>query len=279
MASTALWLLSSALLLSAGVFGPVMGRRGRSLPAVGVAAVALAAILGAAAGLFVRGAANRAWLGAAAADALALLAIGGLAGEIWLLSSKGSPRYDAASGASYLSVALLGLLLAGAAWMADPVASSVPEAGAWTFALRNVLAGLGTGVWIPALAATLIWTLRGDLATPAEGFDPALPPGLHGMKGRAGDPGRAVALAGYPLLTAAWLAGGVWNVLSYAAPWRAAPAELWLLAAWTFGAAYFHATSGWRPLRIPRWVALALAVAAAAAGIAAALTAASLGSG
>lgn len=276
MASVLLWLISSIVLLAAGALGLILMRRGRRLPTAAIAGAIGVATAGSAAGLVVRAAAYGTWPGVAAADALALLALGGLMGEIWQLRRR-TEAYAATLPACCLSLAMSGLLLVGAGWLADQVPAAVPQAASALFAARNVLAGLGLGAWIPALAGTFAWTLRGAFATPAELLDPALPPRLHGMTGRAGDPGRAVALAGYPLLTAAWLLGGAWSVLSYATPWRAVPGELWLAAAWAFGAAYFHATSGWRPLRVARWAVLLLATAVVVSAVAAALSAASLG--
>ncbi len=85
-----------------------------------------------------------------------------------------------------------------------------------------------------------------------------------------------MALAAFPLLTAALLVGGIGDLLAFAAPWRAVAGELWVFAAWCMAAAYLHATSGWRPLRVPSWLPVTLAAATLAAGVAAALAAASL---
>jgi len=165
------------------------------------------------------------------------------------------------------AVVLAGLSTQGAA-------ASAPHADAWTFILRNVLAGAGLAAWIPALAASFLWAVRSG--APAEVVDPLLPPDAHGMRGRMGDPGRAIALAAFPLLTAALLLGSIGDLLAFAAPWRAVPGELWVLAAWCMGAAYLHATSGWRPLRLPAWLPVSLAAAVLAAGVAAVLAAASV---
>lgn len=151
---------------------------------------------------------------------------------------------------------------------------SAPQADAWTFILRNALAGAGLAAWIPAMAASALWAVRSG--APAEAVDPLLPPDARGMRGRTGDPGRAIALASFPLLTAALLLGGTGDMLAFAAPWRAVPGELWVLAAWCMGAAYLHATSGWRPLRLPAWLPASLAAATLLAGVAAVLAAASV---
>lgn len=170
------------------------------------------------------------------------------------------------------------IVLSGAAVLAGVsilgAAGSAPYSGAWTFMLRNALAGAGLAAWIPALAASFTWALRSR--APAEAVDPLLPPDAHGMRGRTGDPGRAVALAAFPLLTAALLLGGIGDLLAFATPWRVTPGELWVLAAWCMGAAYLHATSGWRPLRLPAWLPVGLAAATLAAGVAAVLAAASV---
>ena len=164
------------------------------------------------------------------------------------------------------------VVLAGASTLG--AAASAPQADAWTFILRNALAGAGLAAWIPAWAASFLWAVRSG--APAEAVDPRLPPDVYGMRGRTGDPGRAVALAAFPLLTAALLLGSIGDLLAFATPWRAVPGELWVLAAWCMGAAYLHATSGWRPLRLPAWLPASLAAVAVAAGVAAVLAAASV---
>jgi len=170
------------------------------------------------------------------------------------------------------------IMLGGAAVLVgvsiQSAAASAPQAGAWTFILRHALAGAGLAAWIPALAASVLWAVRSG--APAEAVDPLLPPDARGMRGRTGDPGRAVALAAFPLLTAALLVGGIGDLLAFATPWRAVPGELWVFAAWSMGAAYLHATSGWRPLRLPAWLPVSLAAAALAAGVAAVLATASV---
>ena len=197
-----------------------------------------------------------------------------------------------------LRFALAAVMLGGAVLMvalpAQAGATPAPEARGWAFTLRNLLAGAGLAVWIPALAASLLWATRsaapGEAAPIAVGHtvDPLLPPDVHvihalrrgALRGplasRAGDPGRAVALAGFPLLTLALLVGGVWNWLAFAVPWRAVAGEMWLFAAWFMAGAYLHATSGWRPLRVPAWFVVTARRADAGGGVAAALTAGSL---
>jgi hypothetical protein len=192
-----------------------------------------------------------------------------------------------------LALATAAVMVAGAALLAAYSAQaapiSIPEPRVWAFNLRNALAGAGLAVWIPALVASALWAVRSGAPgeamprTAGHAVDPQLPPDVHpqgafgsGMRGRTGDPGRALALAGFPLLTAALLASGAWDYLAFAALWRAVASEMWLLAAWCTGAAYLHATSGWRPLRVPAWLAVTLAAATLVAGLACALTSGTL---
>ncbi len=133
------------------------------------------------------------------------------------------------------------------------------------------LAGLGLGVWLPAFVASVRWA-AGEAAPASE--TAAHPAPL--MQGRAGDPGRGIALAAFPLLAAAAALGSIWSLLAFALPVRAVAAEMWLLTALCLAAAYFHATSSWRPLRIPAWLPALLALLTLAAAVAVALTARSL---
>ena len=55
-------------------------------------------------------------------------------------------------------------------------------------------------------------------------------------------------------------------------PVRAVPGDLWLIVAWLLGGIYLHATSTWRPLRLPAWLATALAAFTLAAAVLAALS-------
>jgi ABC-type transport system involved in cytochrome c biogenesis permease subunit len=148
------------------------------------------------------------------------------------------------------------------------------QARSWSLVLHMALAILGLGAFVVAAAQSLWFALRAD--NPAEALDPALPAQAQGMRGRPGDPGRAVCLAAFPLLTAAVILGSLWGLLASASPVRPVASEMWLLAAWFLGAAYFHASSGWRPLRISVWLAVLLVMAALLAGIAAVLAAPSL---
>jgi hypothetical protein len=137
------------------------------------------------------------------------------------------------------------------------------------------LAGLGLGVWLPALVASMRWA--------ASASEPAPEPGQGGatplMQSRAGDPGRGIALVAFPALAAAALFGVAWSMFAFALPLRAIAGEMWLLCAICLGAAYFHATSGWRPLRGPAFLPALLAFLTAAAAAALALTAGSFFSG
>ena len=77
----------------------------------------------------------------------------------------------------------------------------------------------------------------------------------------------------YPWLTAALLAGLVWNLATHAIVLQAIPADLWLVVVWLLGGVYLHATSSWRPLRLPAWLGMVLAAACLAAAVMAVLTA------
>ena len=149
-----------------------------------------------------------------------------------------------------------------------------PQARTWSLVLHVTLACLGLGAFVVGAAQSLWFAFRAN--NPAEAFDPALPAEAQGMRGRPGDPGRGVSLAAFPLLTAALILGSLWGLLAFASPVRPAATEMWLLTAWLLGSAYFHATSGWRPLRISVWLAVVLVMAALVAGIAAVLAASSL---
>lgn len=167
------------------------------------------------------------------------------------------------------------LLFAGVAFFAVRGLSGIaPQARSWIFFLHAVLAALGLGALVVGAVQSLWFAVRSNSS--AEMVDPALPAEAQAMRGRAGDPGRAISLAAYPLLTVALLLGGVWALVAFAVPLRVVASEIWLLVSWLLAAAYFHATSGWRPLRISAWWAVLLILAALAAGIAASVAASSL---
>lgn len=159
-----------------------------------------------------------------------------------------------------------------------------PQGPPWIVILYAAFAALGLGALAPAAIQSLWFMWHSDRHSEIAGsalFEAALPgaglPGIaQGLRGRAGDPGRAVSLAAFPLLTAALLLGSLRELFVFAAPVRPVAAQMWLWAAWLLATAYFHATSGWRPLRVPAWLAPVLIVAAFIAGIAACLTAPSL---
>ena len=174
-------------------------------------------------------------------------------------------------GGSGWALAAAGCALAGAAALVAPAAATLAPARGLLL-IHLALAGLGLGVWLPALIASLRWAATHEAAA----FDAAAADAAPARVGRTGDPGRGLALAAFPLLVAAGIAGAGWGLLAYAAPLRAAAPEMWLLAALCFATAYFHATSGWRPLRVPDWLVVLLALATVAAGVALALTARTL---
>lgn len=175
--------------------------------------------------------------------------------------------------AAYTLAGALFLALVGAVALRGAGGATLPAAR-WPLLLHAVLALLGLGALVIAAGQSFWFALRGNRLSDVS--DPLLRGPVQGLRGRAGDPGRGVSLAAFPLLTAAVMTGSVWGLLAAAAPIRAVPGQMWLLVAWLLGSAYFHATSGWRPLRAPGWLAPVLVITALAAGIAACLAAASL---
>jgi hypothetical protein len=182
----------------------------------------------------------------------------------WKLLTGGRNSVLAAIAASLLFAALL----VAPAWSAD-----VP--GRALLLAHLALAGLGLGPWLPALAASLRWAVSDPAPASEAGQATATPL----MQSRAGDPGRGLALAAFPLLAAAALFGVAWSMFAFALPLRAIAGEMWLLCAICLAAAYFHATSGWRPLRGPAFLPALLAFLTVAAAAALALTASSFFSG
>jgi hypothetical protein len=171
--------------------------------------------------------------------------------------------------------------LAGALLLAVLSAIAIREAGpaalrgqTWPMGLFGTTAFLGLGALVAGSVQSLWFAVRGTRLTDVP--DPTLPGPLQGLRGRAGDPGRGVSLAAFPLLTAALFVGSLWGLLAFAAPVRPLAGQMWLWVAWLLAAGYFHATSGWRPLRAPAWLAPVLAIAAVAAALAACLAAPSL---
>lgn len=255
------------------------------LPLLGLGAFALLAgvVLVAWAGL------TRTWLNAAAEGDGALLAVrvaapavgqaevSRVAANLTAPAGVEMPVLPRARPGLRYFVLILGgaALLAAFAWLALQGAGSlVAQLQTWVFALYAALAFLGLGALAAGAIQSVLFVLRGNSLSAMA--DPMLRGPVQGLRGRPGDPGRGVSLAAYPLLTAAICLGSIWGLLVFAAPVRLLPAEMWLLAAWLLAGAYFHATSGWRPLRIPAWLAAVLILAALAAGIAACLTAPSL---
>jgi hypothetical protein len=183
------------------------------------------------------------------------------------------PLWRLLTGGRTWALLALGAALVGAGALVAPTLGSAAPARAWLVA-HLALAGLGLGVWLPALIASVRWAAA-EAAPPSE--TTAHPAPL--IKGRAGDPGRGIALAAFPLLAAAAALGSVWSLLAFALPVRAVAAEMWLLTALCLAAAYFHATSAWRPLRVPAWLPALLALLTLAAAAAVALTVRSLWTG
>jgi ABC-type transport system involved in cytochrome c biogenesis permease subunit len=177
-------------------------------------------------------------------------------------------------GLAYALYTLGGAALLGAMAVLGLQSASLVTALPPVFLGHAVLALLGLGALVVAAGQSLWFAVRRNRLSGVA--DPELPGPAQALRGRPGDPGRAVGLAAFPLLTAALVLGSVWALFVSAAPVRPLAAEMWLFVAWLVASAYFHATSGWRPLRVPAWLAAALLMAALAAGIAACLAAPSL---
>lgn len=170
-------------------------------------------------------------------------------------------------GRTWATMALAAAVAVAAALVAQALAA--PAAGRGLLLAHVALAGLGVAVWLPAFVATIRWAA----AEAAPAFEPGQGAPAPLMQGRAGDPGRGLALLTFPLLVAAILLGGAWSLVAFALPLRAVAAEMWLLTALCLAMAYFHATSPWRPLRVPAWLPALLSLLTLAAGVGLALTA------
>lgn len=271
-----LWLAGAAILLIGGLLRlwPCRGKPARFLRPLVVVAPPLAAGLGLAcgiAGLIWRSVVWGAWPGSTPADALALLASGSLvasAGNLIAERSGGdlqgrflSRRHALSEALALFGVCLLLLLATALAWAAA-ARTSLPGTP-WLLWLWSVLAGIGLGGWLPALADHLS-SLRPKEGRKDEGQ-------------RCTGPGPQAMRLGYPALTAAWLVGVAWSVMGYAVPWRGLPAELWLLVAWLLGGVYLCATwspsppeAGVRSARLPGWVLALLAAFGSGAAVLAA---------
>jgi hypothetical protein len=149
-----------------------------------------------------------------------------------------------------------------------------PQVQGSVLILHAAFAAVALGALAVAAGQSVWFAMRGNRLSDVA--DPMLRGSARGLRGRAGDPGRAIALAAFPLLTGALLLGSLWGLFVLATPVAPVAAEMWLLVAWLLAAAYLHATSGWRPLRAPAWLAPVLVMAALLAGTAACLAAPSL---
>jgi hypothetical protein len=222
---------------------------------------------------------TRAWINAAAEGEGALLAVRSaapaagqrlVAATVDALANDNPraarlPLWRLLFGDRRWALAALGAGVALALLLATP-AFSLATAGRGLLIAHLALAGIGLGAWLPALAASLRWALS-DAAPALEANQPGA---TALMLSRAGDPGRGLTLAAFPLLVAAVLLGSVWSLFVFALPVAVVAGEMWLLTALCLANAYFHATSSWRPLRAPSWLpALLVALTlAAAAGLA-----------
>ena len=248
------WLVAAALTAVGGGLAFVSGRRSH-IAALVAAGLGLA---GALTGLVWRMVITSAWPGALPADALVLLAAGGL---VVLIARQRTPaERNLATGLTLLIAAALLVAAAWLAWQMPAPPTPIWAAGAPLFGLRSLLAALGLGGWLVVLAASLTWAIRGLRQREA-----------HGRP--ADDPGRPAALTSFLWLTAALVAAALWQLVLRGAATHPAPAALWQAVTWLLGAGYLHVTSNWRPVRLPAWIATLLAGLALAAAVMAALRA------
>jgi hypothetical protein len=249
------WLASAGVLLIGGLLALLTRRERLWLPLTALGAGLLGVLLGVG---------WHAWQPTApAAEALALLTGGALIVTVWAAPRWAGPPE---ASTSERSVALAGALLGAAAlvfaagalaWRGAPPAADL-SARTWLSGLRAVLASIGLGGWLPALAGS-VWGLW--LAGRRGAFPTA-----------ATDRGRSAALFSYPWLTAALLVMILWNLAARATILALQPGDLWPLVAWLLGAIYLHATSTWRPRRVAAWLATLLAALALAAAVMSAIS-------
>jgi hypothetical protein len=173
-----------------------------------------------------------AWPGSSPSDALITTAAGALLLLAW------QPRRDYT--ASALASGIISLLIFGAAARdgLSPPPFPSPEAWAWLFGLRSILTGIGLGGWPIAFADSFLRRLRESRNLNGTVAPERISPNILRLS--------------YPWLTAAWLAGGIWNLAAYAAPWRGVPAEVWLMINWIIGGIYLVEGSHFRAI----WPAL-----------------------
>lgn len=254
------WLAAAVILLAGGLLSLTVMPRHRRWPLLILMAAGLLGIL---VGLGWRTWQARAWLGGSVADTLAMLASGALVVTAWTVLRLTPPvaaeKRPLAPALALIGTACLVVAAVVVAWRGTPPAAS-QEPQSWLFGLRGVLASIGLGGWLPTLAASALWSLRAGLSDSRA----------------ATDPGRAPALFSYPWLTAAGLVGVLWDLAAHVTVLRATPADLWLLATWLLGGIYLHATSNWHPLRLPTWLATAVAAVTMATALLAAVGAPTL---
>jgi ABC-type transport system involved in cytochrome c biogenesis permease subunit len=262
------WLVAALLALLGGVADLLLTSRLQAA-AHRTLRLALAAVIGASilAGAGWLAAESAAWSGVPLA--LVYLAFGALLGAAALVSRPSALSQAAVFGLTLIAVAMAAAVAVLVATEGNNLPAG-PAARSLTLAARTALAGIGSGVWLPVAVASMLFAARTALregqATASE-----LP-----QSGRTVDPGRLPAVIGYPVLTVALIAAMLWNVQAYAAAWRTALPDLWLLVTWLLGAAYLHATSPWRPLGLPAWFPSLVAAGACGASVLAALSAGAL---
>jgi|GEM_PF-1980689 len=261
-----IWLATAALLLVGGALGLVVIRRKR----LGLLLVFLAAgLVGILAGLGWRTWQADAWPGTTAAETLGMLAGGALAVTAWVTLRSTAPASPQEHPIPVAAAMIEAGLLVGAgamlSWRESPV--TVPLARSGLFGLCGILMSVGLGGWLPALAASTLWSLGSVLARPHAGLS------RPQIASSASDPGRVAALFSFPWLTAVGLVGMMWNLAAHTTVVQIVPGDLWCIIAWLTGGIYLHATSGWRPLPLPPWLATVLAAVTAAAAVLAALSA------
>jgi hypothetical protein len=259
------WLGAAVVVLIAGGLRilPHLGddpRRARLFALSAPLALACLGLVFLTAGLVWRARFADAWLGSTPADGIAMLAFGSLVILAWILFSDGRRARIAAitlgrgramaEALGIFGTGLVILLAIGAAWR-NPWPDYSAPADWWLFGARIMVVSVGLGAWLPALADAA-WGLRRTDGPGAPG-ESTIPVGLEAMR------------TGYPWLTAAWLLGAAWSLVTVAALWRGVATESWLTAAWLLGGAYLICAS--RSVRGLQWALVLLAASGTAVAL------------